>query len=143
MLLRAVLLLQQLGWLLRGSCAIFMFSSLVLIWIVIYFYTSFIESICNFYLYFWTKIMLTLLVKYGKARCLIVWKSYRPIKLLWVGKGGPKIKKARKYGRPKPNPYEALHRLDYTSDPKKTLSQGHCSKKLDIKLTFVYHIILS
>ena len=34
--------------------------------------------------------------------------------------------------------YEALHRLDYTSDPKQTISQGHCSNKLDI-----LYIILS
>ena len=40
-------------------------------------------------------------------------------------------------------PYEALHRLDYTSDTKESISQGHCSNKLNIKLSFVYYIILS
>ena len=39
--------------------------------------------------------------------------------------------------------YEALHRLDYNSDPKETISQGHGSNKLDIKLSFVYYILLS
>ena len=39
--------------------------------------------------------------------------------------------------------YEALHRLDYTLDPKETISQDHCLNKLDIKLSFVYYIILS
>ena len=41
------------------------------------------------------------------------------------------------------NGYEALHCLDYNSDPKETISQGHCSNKLDIKLSFVYYIIMS
>ena len=31
--------------------------------------------------------------------------------------------------------YEALHRLEHTSDPEKTKLQGHCSKKLDVKLS--------
>ena len=38
--------------------------------------------------------------------------------------------------------YEALHRLEHTLDPKKAIFQGHCSNKLDVKLSFVYYIIV-
>ena len=39
--------------------------------------------------------------------------------------------------------YEALHRLEYTSDPKETISQVYYSNKLELKLSFVYYIFIS
>ena len=38
--------------------------------------------------------------------------------------------------------HEALHRLEHTLNPKKAKFQGHCSNKLDVKLSFVYYIIV-